>query len=110
MPPAARITDTEACPIKNKGTIMTGEKSVLICGLPAARKGDTLDCGSPSQIESGCPTVKIGNNEAARIGDSTCHGGKIATGAPTVLIGDGARARSTTLGSAHDSGAPFVTE
>ncbi|UYY57227.1 PAAR domain-containing protein [Sphingomonas sp. S2-65] len=110
MPPAARTTDTEACPVKNKGTIVTGEKTVLIMGLPAARKGDTLDCGSPSQIESGCPTVKIGNNEAARIGDTTCHGGKIATGAPTVLIGDGASARRTTLDAAHRNAAPFVTE
>jgi uncharacterized Zn-binding protein involved in type VI secretion len=110
MPPAARTTDTESCPIKNKGTIVTGEKTVLVMGLPAARKGDTLDCGSPSQIESGCPSVKIGNNEAARIGDTTCHGGKIATGAPTVLIGDGATARRTTLDAAHGNAAPFVTE
>lgn len=109
MPPAARITDIESCPVKRIGTIVSGEASVLIMGLPAARKGDRLDCGN-SQIESGCPTVKIGNNEAARMGDTTCHGGVLTTGAPTVLIGSGGRARVTTLDRAFGSGSPFVRE
>lgn len=108
MPPAARIGDLESCPIKSVGTIVTGEPSVLIMGMPAARKGDQLDCGGKSQIESGCPTVKIGNNQAARIGDTTCHGGALSNGAVTVLIGDGAMPRRTTLDRAYDSGAPFM--
>jgi uncharacterized Zn-binding protein involved in type VI secretion len=108
MPPAARITDQESCPHASHATIVSGEATVLIMGQPAARKGDQLDCGSKAQIEAGCPTVKIGNNEAARIGDTSCHGGTLASGAVTVLIGDGAPPRRTTLDRAYASGAPFV--
>ena len=35
----------------------------------------------------GDPTVLIGGMPAARMGDSTAHGGSIILGAPTVLIG-----------------------
>jgi uncharacterized Zn-binding protein involved in type VI secretion len=35
----------------------------------------------------GSATVLIGGMPAARIGDSTAHGGVIVVGTPTVLIG-----------------------
>jgi hypothetical protein len=44
--------------------------------------------GPPDKIASGSATVFINGKPAARMGDSTSHGGKIVTGCPTVLIGD----------------------
>lgn len=35
----------------------------------------------------GSATVLIGGKPAARMGDSTAHGGVIATGCPTVQVG-----------------------
>lgn len=109
MPQAARITDKELCPSSSAGVIATGAATVLIEGLFAARVGDKLACpGGPSQIESGSPTVEIEGAKAARVTDTTCHKGRIVTGALTVIIGDGGTARTTTLDSAHRSGAPFI--
>lgn len=45
-------------------------------------------CLSPLDvIAKGEPTVLIGGEQAARIGDPTKHGGVIVQGEPTVLIG-----------------------
>ena len=38
-------------------------------------------------IALGCPTVLVGNMPAARLGDSTAHGGTIVIGYPTLLAG-----------------------
>ena len=67
-------------------------------GQPAARIGDNHVCpmqtpapvpiphvGGPIVMPS-APTVLIGKT-AARMGDSTAHGGTIVMGCPTVLIG-----------------------
>jgi uncharacterized Zn-binding protein involved in type VI secretion len=43
--------------------------------------------GPPDTIAMGSVTVMIAGMPAARIGDSTAHGGSIVVGAPTVLIG-----------------------
>jgi uncharacterized Zn-binding protein involved in type VI secretion len=43
--------------------------------------------GPPDVIVKGSVTVLIGNLPAARMGDTTAHGGVIVLGAPTVLIG-----------------------
>jgi uncharacterized Zn-binding protein involved in type VI secretion len=43
--------------------------------------------GPPDTIVKGSATVFIGGKPAARMGDSTAHGGVIAMGWPTVLIG-----------------------
>jgi uncharacterized Zn-binding protein involved in type VI secretion len=43
--------------------------------------------GPPDVIAMGSPTVLIGNLMAARMGDSTAHGGVIVIGCPTVIIG-----------------------
>jgi uncharacterized Zn-binding protein involved in type VI secretion len=61
---------------------------VLIAKMPAAVVGDMATCvGPPDSIVKGSATVMIGKKPAARIGDTTAHGGVIVVGAPTVMIG-----------------------
>jgi len=56
--------------------------------MPAARVGDQLTCvGPPDIVAKGSATVNIGGQPAARMGDTTAHGGTIVLGAPTVNIG-----------------------
>jgi uncharacterized Zn-binding protein involved in type VI secretion len=43
--------------------------------------------GPPDLIAVGSTTVLIGSKPAARMGDTTAHGGSIVLGCPTVLIG-----------------------
>jgi len=95
MPPAARLTDMHTCPAANGpvphvgGPIIgPGVPTVLIAGMPAAVVGDNCTCvGPPATIVKGSATVMIGGKPAARMGDSTAHGGSIVMGAPTVMIG-----------------------
>lgn len=95
MPPAARITDMQTCPMVTGivphvgGPIIgPGVATVLIAGMPAAVVGDNCTCvGPPATIAKGSATVMIGGKPAARLGDSTAHGGTIVLGAPTVMIG-----------------------
>ena len=115
MPPAARVGDTQTCPMVNPGPvphvggpILSGEDTVLIEGRPAARVGDPALCTGPgceAKTGSGSPTVIIGNQKAARLGDTLCHGGKIVSGAATVIIGD---AGVSAMSAAHQNAAPFV--
>ena len=56
--------------------------------MPAANLGTMCTCvGPPDSIMMGSATVLIGGKPAARMGDSTAHGGSIVMGFPTVLIG-----------------------
>jgi uncharacterized Zn-binding protein involved in type VI secretion len=98
MPPAARIGDMHACPMVTPGVppiphvggpiLPPGCPTVLIGGQPAARATDMCVCvGPPDTIAMGSATVLIGYLMAARIGDSTVHGGVIVVGCPTVMIG-----------------------
>jgi uncharacterized Zn-binding protein involved in type VI secretion len=98
MPPAARLTDTHVCPmvtpsmppVPHVGGPVTGPgvPTVFIGGLPAAVLGDNAVCvGPPDSIVSGSSSVLMGGRPAARVGDSTAHGGSIVMGCPTVLIG-----------------------
>jgi len=98
MPPAARITDMHTCPmqtpaippIPHVGGPIIGPcvPTVLICKLPAAVVGDNCMCvGPPDTIIKGSATVLISGKPAARIGDTTAHGGSIVVGCPTVIIG-----------------------
>lgn len=85
---AARVSDMIAS-TATQGTptpiIPSAPSTVLICGLPAARMGDT--CGVDT-IMKGSATVMIGGLPAARITDLTAGGGAVLPpGAPTVLIG-----------------------
>lgn len=113
MPPAARVTDMHVCPKIEPGPVPhvggpilpAGEPTVLICFMPAARKGDMLVCvGPPDTISAGEPTVQIGHKDAARLGDPTDHGGVIVLGCPTVNIG------STAQGAALSTNKPFCEE
>ena len=95
--PAARIGDMHTCPMVTPGMppvphvggpISNGCPTVLIGGQPAARVGDMAVCvGPPDTIAQGSGTVLIGRMPATRMGDATAHGGVIAVGMPTVLIG-----------------------
>lgn len=50
--------------------------------------GDMATCvGPPDTIIKGSTTVMIGGKPAARMGDTTAHGGSIIMGCPTVIIG-----------------------
>lgn len=95
MPPAARVGDMHVCPMLT-GTVPhvggpvlpAGCPTVNIGGQPAARVGDTIQCaGPPDSIAVGSTTVNIGGQPAARMGDQTAHGGVLVGGCPTVNIG-----------------------
>jgi uncharacterized Zn-binding protein involved in type VI secretion len=96
--PAARISDIHVCPMQTPAVVPIphvggpvigpGVPTVLIGGLPAAVVGDMCTCvGPPDAIIVGSATVLIADKPAARLGDSTAHGGSIVAGIPTVLIG-----------------------
>ncbi|KVX02768.1 PAAR domain-containing protein [Shewanella frigidimarina] len=98
MPPAARLTDMHVCPMVTPGlppiphvggpVIGPGVPTVLIEKLPASVIGDSCICvGPPDTIAKGSSSVMIGGKPAARLGDSTVHGGNIVLGAFTVMIG-----------------------
>src|SRR5690242_7815109 len=91
---AARVGDPHTCPMVTPsphigGPILPeGCPTVLIGGQAAARVGDLCQCTGPTDmIRSGVPTVLIGGAPAARKGDVTQHRGVIVMGFPTVLIG-----------------------
>jgi uncharacterized Zn-binding protein involved in type VI secretion len=99
MPPAARLTDMQTCPMQTPAfpspiphvggpVVGPGVPTVLIGGMPAAVVGDSCTCvGPPGTIAMGSATVMIGGKPAARMGDTTAHGGTIVVGCPTVMIG-----------------------
>lgn len=65
-----------------------GAPTVLIGGMPAAVVTDSCVCvGPPDTIVKGSATVSIAGKPAARMGDTTAHGGSIIIGCPTVMIG-----------------------
>lgn len=118
--PAARLTDLHTCPmvtglVPHVGgpVLQPGHPQTLIAGLPAARVTDFAVCvGPPDVIVSGSTTVFVGGLMAARMGDSTAHGGIIAAGCPTVLIGDSGGGAGSPQGqalrAARASGSAFA--
>ena len=119
MPPAARVGDMHTCPMQTPGTppiphvggpiLPPGAVTVLIGGQPAARVGDMCTCvGPPDTIAKGSPTVKINYMMAARIGDTTAHGGSIVLGFPTVIIGEAGGGASGPGGGGGGGGANSV--
>jgi uncharacterized Zn-binding protein involved in type VI secretion len=114
--PAARLGDFHACPMVTPGTPpiphvggpVSGPcaPTVLIGGAPAARVTDMCVCvGPPDVIVKGSVGVFIMGLPAARMGDSTAHGGTIVVGCPTVLIGDVGNASVSPAPSMIASGA-----
>lgn len=98
MPPAARVTDMHMCPMQSPAPVpvphvggpitQPGGPTVLIGGLPAATATSMCVCvGPPDVIVKGSATVMICGLPAARMGDTTAHGGTVAAGAPNVMIG-----------------------
>ena len=96
--PAARLMDMHVCPMQTPAVVPIphvggpiigpGMPTVLIGGQPAATVGDLCTCvGPPDVIVKGSATILIGGKPAARMGDTTAHGGSIVAGCPTVLIG-----------------------
>jgi uncharacterized Zn-binding protein involved in type VI secretion len=70
------------------GPVTVGCPTVMIGKLPAAQVGSACVCvGPPDTIVKGSATVNIGGKPAARMGDSTAHGGTVVAGLPTVMIG-----------------------
>ncbi|HSN99393.1 MAG TPA: PAAR domain-containing protein [Candidatus Nanopelagicales bacterium] len=102
MPPAARILDMHTCPMVNPGPVphvggpvTSGEDTVIIGHMPAARVGDSAKCvPATDEIRAGEPSVIIGKKDAARLGDPTVHGGVLVTGCPTVIIGSSPQAET----------------
>lgn len=93
---AARVGDNHTCPLTNPngsphtgGPILPpGLPAVLIGGSPAVTVGSACTCaGPPDSIAKGSTSVLIGGKAAARQGDLTAHGGKIAAGCASVSIG-----------------------
>lgn len=95
MAAAARLNDMHVCPMFDGskphvgGPVLPGvNTTVIIGGQLAACQGDSCTCaGPPDTIAMGSTTVMISNKPAARMGDSTMHGGKIVIGHPSVIIG-----------------------
>lgn len=94
---AARLSDMHLCPMMSPtvppvphvgGPILPScSLDVLIGTLPAARVGDMCQCvGPPDTIIQGAMRVLINGRPAARMGDATAHGGKIAVDCATVQI------------------------
>ncbi len=112
MPPAARITDMHVCPMFDGpkphvgGPIIKGMPTVVTGFMPQARQFDICTCvGPPDMIAVGSPTVLAGSLMAARMGDTTMHGGKIVTGCPTVIIGDSGSGAKGNAGAGASAGA-----
>ncbi|WP_413495857.1 PAAR domain-containing protein [Morganella psychrotolerans] len=96
MKPAARTGDMHLCPGQTPpvpiphvgGPVLPAPSTILIGGSPAATLGQMCVCtGLPDVIATGSMTVLLNNKPAARLGDSTAHGGTIISGMPSVLIG-----------------------
>ena len=94
MAMAARVGDNHVCPLTTPNphvgglVLPPGIPTVLIGGMPAATVGNACTCTGPlDTILKGSISVFIGGKAAARMGDSTLHGGSIVAGCPTVLIG-----------------------
>jgi uncharacterized Zn-binding protein involved in type VI secretion len=105
--PAARAGDMHACPMMTGPVPHVGgpvlppcAPTVLIGGMPAARMGDMAFCvGPPDSIITGAFPVPIVNQPAARMTDTTAHGGTVVVGCPTVLIGLAGTAGNPRVGT-----------
>jgi uncharacterized Zn-binding protein involved in type VI secretion len=112
--PAAREGDLHECPNVEPVPHVGGpilppcEPTVIIGGEPAARVGDHAECvPCIDTILLGDYSVLIGGQPAARMGDLTQHGGIITMGFARVLIGYCSCCKC--MEAAARSGVPFVS-
>ena len=69
--------------------VSTQQRYVTVDGIPIATVGDECLCGgvpTTASITSGSGIVKIDGKSAARIGDSTAHGGNLTQGVPWLTM------------------------
>lgn len=115
--PAARQGDMHTCPMVDPGPKphvggpISGPcaPTVLAGGVPVAVVSDVATCaGPPDSVACGSATVLAQGKPAARLGDSTAHGGVIVAGMPTVLIGSSSPSlQAAALKLAAETGVPF---
>jgi uncharacterized Zn-binding protein involved in type VI secretion len=81
--PAATVGSMHVCPMVTGVVPHVGGPI-----LPAGAVPTVCTCtGPPDSIMMGSATVMIGGKPAARMGDTTAHGGSIVLGVMNVLIG-----------------------
>jgi uncharacterized Zn-binding protein involved in type VI secretion len=85
--PAARLSDTNACPQNGHGPnpIASGSPNVLFDNLPVARVGDSSACGDV--IVEGIANILVNGKPIAHLGSATAHGGVIISGSGNILVG-----------------------
>lgn len=85
--PAARLSDTNACPQNGHGPnpVVSGSPDVIFNNLPVARVGDSTACGDI--IVVGIANILINGQPIAHLGSSTAHGGVIISGSGDILVG-----------------------
>ena len=115
---AARLSDVVVCKGGVGPIIAPCLPTVLIGGMPAARRGDIAKCNEKpiDKVVIGEPTVWMGGTQifAARRFDDTEHQGKITTGFQTVHIGKKRNqadmcAAGKCIADAADSGAATIS-
>jgi uncharacterized Zn-binding protein involved in type VI secretion len=93
--PIATIGHHHTCPAYDGdhphigGPALFGSQNVFVAGKSTCRLGDILQCNSPNPdtIIQGSAAVFINGLAAARVGDTTQHGGIIVEGNINVIIG-----------------------
>ena len=85
--PAARQSDSNACPLPGHGVnpTVTGSPNVIINGLPTLRVGDASACGD--SVVDGIGSILVNGRPVAFLGSGTVHGGVIISGSGDVLVG-----------------------
>jgi uncharacterized Zn-binding protein involved in type VI secretion len=86
--PAARVSDTDACPVPGHvpNPVSSGSPDVFFNNLAAARVGDTTRCGDV--ITQGISSILINGKPVAHQGSGTSHGGVIITGSGDIFVGE----------------------
>lgn len=102
--PAARATDSTACPLHGSNPIASGSPNVLFDNLPAARMGDPSACGG-ALAGNVVPNVLINSKPAATIGSVGAHGNVVVAGSAIVQIGGKAGAPAIAATPRAASGA-----
>lgn len=98
MKPCARVADMHVCPMVTPAPVPVphvggpilppGLPTVLVGMMPVAVVGGLATCvGPPDVLALGSFTVLAGGRPVVRLGDTTAHGGTVASGHPPTLVG-----------------------